>query len=330
MEVPVLWPVLVAIAAIPLLFLEERVARPGLLGALLALLGLLLVRLPIGGPGVEEALLVLASLGTALLVAAALDRLSMEPRRAVAAVAALAALVLSVGSMLDGRLGLPAGDLNEQYEFAETLAGEGGPGRILLLSTDRGDIPGEARIGPGVFYRLIDGAGMTQDEVWLPAPRDGDDELAATIGRLATGVDLRPGAALAPYAIDWVVIDGDPSYLDDLLSAQLDLVSTPLDATSRVFENPAAVPLAAGTSVTWVKSGTGFDGVPAQQRISLAVNQDEDWSPDPALDGWAMTVDGGEGVARYQPDAGAYALPILALAMLASAIAAILVGRARR
>ena len=264
------------------------------------------------------------------MVAAALDRLSFEPRRAIASVAAAAILVLSVGTMIDGRLGLPGGDLNEQFAFAETLAGEGGPGRILLLSTDRGDIPGEARPGPGVFYRLIDGDGMTQDEVWLPPEREGDIELDLILDRLATGVDIRPGAALAPFAIDWLVLDGDPSYLDDLLQTQLDLVPTPLDATARVYENPGARPIAAGTSITWEKSGTGFSGVAAQQRITIAVNQDEDWSPDPVLAGWAMTVDGSDGVARYLPDTAAYILPVLALAMLASALGAIIVGRARR
>ncbi len=330
LEVPVLWPVLVSVAAIPLFFLEDRAARAGLTGAILALAGLVFIRLPFGGPGVEEALLILSSMGAALVVAAALDRLSFEPKRVIASVAAAAILVLSVGTMLDGRLGLPSGNLNEQFAFAETLAGEGGPGRILLLSTDRGDIPGEARPGPGVFYRLIDGEGMTQDEVWLPPEREGDIELDLILDRLATGVDLRPGAALAPFAIDWLVLEGDPSYLDELLQTQLDLVPTPLDATARVYENPGARPIAAGTSVIWARSGTGFSGVPAQQRITIAVNQDEDWSPDPVLAGWAMTVDGSDGVATYLPDTAAYILPVLALTMLASALGVIIVGRARR
>ena len=330
LEVPVLWPVLVAVAAIPLLFLGDRAAKSGLTGALLGLTTLLLVRLPIGGPGVEEALLVLGSLGTALVVAAALDQLSMEAKRAIATVAAAAALVLSIGSLADGRLGLPPGDLNDRLAFSTTLAGEGGPGRTLLISAERSDIPGEAIPGPGFWYRPIDGSGMTQDEVWLPRPRAGDLELDAVVDQLATGVDLRPGAALAPFAVDWLVLDGEESYLDDVLQTQLDLVPTPLDPSLRIFENPGARPMAAGTSVVWGVQGTGFGGVPANQPIALAINQDDDWSPDPALDGWSLTVDGGEGSARFRNDSSALVLPVLAMVMLMTSLVAIVVGRARR
>ncbi len=265
-----------------------------------------------------------------MVAAAALDQLSIEPRRALAVVTATAALFLSIGTLADGYLGLPTGDLNEALGFSATLAGEGGPGRTLLISTDRGDVPGEARSGPGFWYRPIDGSGMTQDEVWLPPPRAGDIELAAVIDRVATGVDLRPGSTLAPFAIDWLVLDGEESYLDGLLQTQLDLVPTPLDPSLRIYENPDARPMAAGTSVVWARQGTGFGGVSANQPIALAVNQDDDWSPDPALDGWSLTVDGGQGSATYRADSSALILPILAMVMLMASVVAILVGRARR
>ena len=79
--VPDWWPVLIAVTAVPLMLVEGRTRRLGLFGALIGLGGLLVARLPLGGPGVEEAALVLASFGSAILVAAALDRLSIEPRR---------------------------------------------------------------------------------------------------------------------------------------------------------------------------------------------------------------------------------------------------------
>ncbi len=127
--VPDWWPVLIAVTTIPLMLVEGRTRRLGFFGALVGLGGLLLVRLPFGGPGVEEAALVLASFGSAIVVAAALDRLSIDPRRLLASIGAVAMLLLSVAGLINGRLGLPAGDINERLGFASTLAEQASPGR---------------------------------------------------------------------------------------------------------------------------------------------------------------------------------------------------------
>ena len=330
LEVAELWPVLITVAVLPLLFVEEGIGRSALVGAMMSLSSLLLVRVPAGGPGIEEALLVVASFGTAIVVAAALDHLSFEPRRALAAVAAAAVLILSVGSVAGGRLGLPPGDLNERFGFAATLAEEGGPGRILLLSVDRAPIPGEARSGPGLWYRLIDGSGMTQDEVWLPDPRPGDDKLGEAIEQMASGSNLRPGEILAEFSVDWVVIDGPESYLDEVLAVQLDLVPTPLDPEARVYENPGALPMAAGAGSIWARDGAGFAGDRTSDRIRLSVSADPGWSPDPTAADWAVSVSGEEGDARYQPDPVLLVIPIAAVGLLGLALGAIVVGRARR
>ncbi len=325
-----LWPVLLTVAILPLLFGEDGIGRLALLGAILGLSSLVLVLVPIGGPGVEEALLMTASFGTAIVVAAALDRWSLESRRALASVAALAILLLSVGSMAGGRLGLPGGDLNDQFGFAETLAEEGGPGRILLVSVDRMMIPGEARSGPGFWYRLVDGSGMTQDEVWLPRPLPGDDKLRAAIEQMASGSDLRPGATLAEFSIDWVVIDGPGSYLDDLLAVQLDLVPTPLDPDARVYENPNSVPMAAGGQTIWARDGAGFGGDPTTDRVRLSVNADSRWSPGPLGVDWAMSVAGEDGAARYRADPTGLVLSIASVGLLVLSLGAIVVTRIRR
>lgn len=330
LEVAELWPVLLTVAVLPLLFVDEGIGRPGLVGAVLSLSSLLLARVPIGGPGVEEALLIAASFGAAIVVAAALDRLSFEPRRALAAVAGAAVLVLSVGSMAGGRLGLPVGDLNERFGFAQTLAGEGGPGRILLLSVNRMMIPGEARSGPGVWYRLIDGSGMTQDEVWLPDPHAGDEEFDAAIQQIASGSNLRPGEALAEFSVDWVVIDGAESYLDEVLAVQLDLVPTPLDAEARVYENPNAVPMAAGGGSIWTRDGTGFAGESVSDRVRLSVNADQGWSPESESADWALSVAGDDGFARYQPDPVGLVLVITSAALLVLSFVVIVTARTRR
>lgn len=330
LEVAELWPILLTLAVLPLVFDEERVGRIALVGATLSLTSLVVVRFPAGGPGVEEALLITASFGTALVVASALDRLSLEPRRVLAAVAAVAILLLSVGSMAGGRLGLPAGDLNQRYGFAETLAGEGGPGRILLLSLDRESIPGEARPGPGIWYRLFDGSGMTQEEVWLPDPLPGDDQLDEAIQMLASGSDLRPGDTLAGFAVDWVVVEGPESYIDEVLAVQLDLVPTPLDPEARVYENPSAVPMAAVEGSVWTRDGAGFAGDTTPNRVLLSVNGDRRWFPEPETADWAVSVAGDDGAASYQPDTVALLISVASVGLFALAVGAIVVGRARR
>ncbi|MEX2252121.1 MAG: hypothetical protein WD895_08640 [Acidimicrobiia bacterium] len=330
LDVAELWPVLLTVVILPLLFVEEEIGRIGLVGAVLSLTALVLIRVPVGGPGVEEALLITASFGTAIVVAAALDRLSFEPRRALAAVAATAVLILSIGSMAGGRLGLPPGDLNDRYAFAETLAGEGGPGRILVVSTDRTMIPGEARSGPGFWYRLMDGSGMTQDEVWLPDRRPGDDELSTAIEQMASGSDLRPGKALAEFSVDWVVIDGPQSYLEDVLAVQLDLVPTPLDPEARVYENLNSVPMAAGPGSIWTGDGAGFVGEATSDRIRLSLNDDPRWAPEPQAAEWAVSVAGEDGVARYRPDPTGLVLSITALGLLFLSLGVIVVARIRR
>ncbi len=324
------WPFLLMIAVVPLLFVENGIGRLALTGGILSLASLVLLKIPVGGPGYEEALLIIASFGAAIVVASALDRLSFEPKLLLSAVAAVAVLILSVGSMADGRLGLPAGDINGKYGFAATLAGDSGPGRILVLSESRVLIPGEARSGPGLWYRLIDGSLMTQDEVWLPDPLTGDEKLASAIDQMASGADLRPGASLAEFSIDWVVIEGPETYLDEVLAVQLDLVPTPLDPTARVYENPTSVPMAGGSGTNWLRVGTGFGGDMTTARIRLSLNADPRWSPDPQAADWAVSVAGDDGSGRYRPDPTGLALSVAAFGLLLAAFAAMVIGRFRR
>ncbi|MCI0426279.1 MAG: hypothetical protein L0Z47_10635, partial [Actinobacteria bacterium] len=170
-----LWPAAVAVAVLPFFLVGGRWL--GIAGGVISLGAMAAIRLPWGGPGVEEALTVLASLGAAFVVAVGLDVFSRRPRESLAVLAGLVLLVVSVGTLGNGRYGLPAGDLSERLGFAPALAGPSGPGRILIASTVRSDIPGEARPGPGFWYRVVDGSGITLDEAWLPEPLDGDTGL---------------------------------------------------------------------------------------------------------------------------------------------------------
>ena len=324
-----LWPVLIVVAALPALISKTRTRLFAGMGAIVSLGSLALAALGAYGPGVEEAALVAGSFGAAIVVAAAFERVGRDPFRWIGALAAGALLVLSVGSLGDGRLGLPAGDENARFEFASTLAGPGGPGRILVISADRSLVPGEAIPGPGLWYRTLDGAGTTIDEVWLPEPAMGDEELAAAVGRIASGAELRPGSLLDQFAIEWVVITGGPDYLEDILEAQLDLVPTPLDPGSQVYGNPSAVPIAFEGLEVWARDGADFIGEPRSGRTALSLNYDEGWRPESGQVDWYVTVSAEEGRASFASSGMNRLLPILATTLLAFGLGLVLVGRLR-
>jgi hypothetical protein len=273
----------------------------------------------------------MASFGAALLVGAGLDRIRGGVRQLMAIITAGFVLVLSVGGLVDGRLGLPAGDLNEELGFAVSLADELGPGRILLASTSRSDIPGEARPGPGYWYRLVDGDGMTQDEVLLAEPLPGDKRLSEVLDTLSTGSVLRPGDALAPFAIDWVVLSGPQFRLDQVFVAQLDLIPTPFDPERRVFENPKAAPLAdAGPNSAWVQTGTGFTGDAGSGRVLLSLNYTDGWAPDAGPVEWGTSLSAISGSAEYRGPVRSTALALGAVALALIGMTMVIVGRVKR
>jgi len=330
LSVAVMWPVLIALAVAPLMLFSDVTRRVGVTGGLLSVIGLAALSVPYGGPGVEEGLLVLASFGAALVVAAGLDRLSTRPSHLLAAAASFAIVLLSIGVVGDGRLGLAPGDLNSQLGFAETLAGPKGPGRILIASTDRADIPGEARSGPGFWYRVVDGEAMTNDQVWLPDPFPGDQALDASLTRIATGAELRPGELLAPFAIDWVVLDGLEFRLDQVLLAQIDLIPTPLDPNSRVFENSSSVALAQGAvDEVWRRDRAGFIGEPGSGRVTLALNHAAGWQPESGSIDWWSSVSAVNGTASFVGSTLDKILALVSAGLLAGGLLLVAIGRSR-
>jgi hypothetical protein len=200
-----------------------------------------------------------------------------------------------------------------------------------VVSVDRNLVPGEVRPGPGVWYRTLDGRGTTLDEVWLPEPQAGDDLLDDAIDGIAGGGELRPGSLLSDFSIAWVVVEGEASPLDTILESQLDLVPTPLATGARVFENPAALPLAVvGENLVWQKEGTGFAGVATTERAAIRVNYSHGWGPEAEKTSWFTTVSGEDGEARFS--AGGYLIwaPVLAAGLLVLAVSSILYARLRR
>lgn len=325
------WLVLILVGVVPLFIGDLGSRLAGVLGGVVALAALAAANVIPLGPGLEEGLLILASLGTALVVAVGLERFSSDVGRLASALAAVAILGVSLASFGNGRLGLPPGDANDSLAFATTLAGDGGPGRVLLVSETRSDVPGEARPGPGFWYRVIDGKGMTHDELWLPPMQAGDRSLEDDLTAIASGAVLRPGGLLGDYAIDWIVLAGPENDLDSALDAQLDLIPVPLDPGARVFENTQAAPVAdSDVGEPWIADGGGFVGNPGSGRVVLAQNYDAGWQPEPSSEGWRVGISASTGTASYQGPAIDRWLEIVSLALLAISAGLVIMGRTRR
>ena len=326
-------PLVIGVAGLAALW-SNGTGSAGLLGSTLALGAILVSRLGLFGPGIESVLALIAALGAAVVVAATLNHLDRDPVSWVAAVGGVALLVAAAGTLIDGAYGLQRGALNDRLSFAETLASDEEAGRILLASTIREDLPGEARSGPGFWYRLVDGTGMTQDEAWLPEAEAGDDRLADELESIATAGILRPGARLAPFAIDWVVLFGPEFRLDETFAAQLDLVPTPLDDEARVFANPGSSSLVAnatdGDGVDWRRSGAGYAGPPMEADVAIAVNASDGWSPEPGAVDWRQTVSAINGEARFSATSSAAFSPLAAAILLLSGAGLIFMGRRAR
>lgn len=328
LSVDTFWPFLIAGAALPLALVKTNAGKAGLSGGLIGSGAMAALAASGFGPGVEEALLIVASFGAALVVVAGLDAARGAPVSLLVSLLSIVAVVISLTALGDGNLGLAAGEENLELGFSETLAGPGGPGRTLVASTDPGDIPGESRSGPGFWYRVVDGQQITLDQVWLGEPLSRDAELAAAVDAIATGAELRPGQILAPFAVDWVVLRGEEFALDTAFLTQVDLVPTPLDPEARVFENLSAAPLAGGPSGDpWVRDGSGFAGQPANGRVRLSLNHGEGWGPDGREEGGQTSVSATTGVAEY---GGAPSDAALSLAGAAALIIGFLLVALRR
>ncbi len=321
------WTILLAGASLPLIALENPWRRIGLLGSVMALASGLLVRLPVGGAGVEEGFLVVASFGAALAASAGMDRLNFEFAPILAVAAAAAILIMSVGTLSNGRYGLPAGDVNEDLGFASVITGDDGSGRVLIASTLRSDIPGEARRGPGFWYRLLDGVGTSHGEVWLPPPSPGDTLLLETLEAITKGDVLHPGVLLAPFAVNWLVLEGPGFRLDEVLLNQVDFVSIPFDSEIRVFQNLIEAPIAASDLVTWEPRGAGFGGESSSTPVRLAVNHSAGWSPDSISADWSVTVNGAAGEAGFRGSWLMRVLSIMGGLVLLAGLTLIVIGR---
>ena len=319
---------LVGAGVLALLLGDAWVAGLAATGGLLVAAGAILARASEVGVGREPAVagLVAAALGSGLVVASAFElprRMEVARlwRKLLGWVGAAVALLV-VGSALlivpEGRAGLPEDRFGESLAFTVNRADPHGPDRILLVGPD-GTLPGEYRTSEGFTYRVVSAPVPPLEEAWLEAPAAGDVALEETLASLLSEDEVRPGEALAPFGIKWVVVTG-PSAFDAALGSQLDL--RPLSLLDyQVFENELPSPRAVASDQTaWSRDGTGYAG-PAGGRVYVSENADSRWGDDWSPSSWANEVSGDSGSIRFG------GVPLLRLiSWLTAGFAVVLVG----
>ena len=303
-------------------------ARMAATGTLMASVGILAARASDLGAGrdVTAAGSVVASLGMALVVAAALDVLgpldsAAMVRRSIGRLGiagAVGVVLLVLISIPSGRAMLPSDDYSS-LAFAESRAGSHGSDRLLLIGPSD-QMPGEyRRLRDGTAYRLVGGV-PTFPQAWLADSRAGDDALAATLEGLAQGTELRPGEALAAFGVQWVVFTGDTT-LTDIMTAQLDLRPLP-QLVFQVFESEVeAYRAVTGTGLAWSWVAPDYTGRALRGTVRIAENADPRWGPGWTQTDWANEVSTIDGVAHF---GGVPAFRLFA--QLAAALAIVLLG----
>ena len=325
-------PVWLAVLAVAAVLAVIRGGQGGDLagwGALLVGFALVGDRVPGTGTEVAAAAVLVASLGAAMVVAGAFGGGLVggwrRPVQVVAAAAALAALAPVATAIPAGRVYLPSDVWSDRLAFATALAPPSGPDRVLLVASGE-VLPGAVREGDGFVYRLVDGEGPRLDEAWLPTERAGDRALDETLAEVVLAEGVRPGAALAPFAIRWIVVLGDTPFTEALAN-QVDLAPIPLGPGIAVYRNEAAMPRAAasdGSAWTWTyaaASGPASEGA----RVRIADNADRRWRPDWVRDGWANSVSARTGEVWFATDPAARAAGWAAVGLALAALAGVAV-----
>ena len=282
------------------------------------------------GRDVESLGYVVAALGTAALVAAAVESTQRFEfisswRRVTASVGFVAAFVLLASTVLvliPGRAGLPGDEYRDSLAFT---AVEGESAARVLMFGPADSLPGDSRMFEGTPYRVVSTPLPRLWEAQLGEPRLGDDELAAVIESIAAGQVARAGEALAPFGIKWVMFTG-PTPMESVFGGQLDMAPLP-GLTGSVFVSEVGAARAVTTEGTvWSVSGTGYEGAGTTgSRVWVAENADQRWGPQPwSQAGWAnelpadagsVAFDGRSDLQRQAFAAGAVFVLLFALAL---------------
>lgn len=281
------------------------------------------------GPDLQEAALAVAAVGTGLAVAGAGKvRDTRNLATTIATVAAAALVVVSMAGLAGGRAGLGP-DVWGEDEIGFMEMAPSGVERSLLIAPGPEMLPGEARPGPGFWYRVVDAGRPTLDQAVLGRSSAGDQALDAVVTDLAAGATLSPGAALSEFGIRWVVAVGDSAAaLSPALDAQVDLVPLPLAEGISVYENPDARSVAeTDAGLRWEREGDVYGGEASNDRVRLAIQGDDRWGPDWQAEDWWGSVSGSSGTARFAGSALERILVIGGAMILLAGIGLALWGR---
>jgi hypothetical protein len=279
-------------------------------GAVLAALGAVVVALDLGREPSVAGILA-ASLGLAVLAGAATDLPRRREEReapfpALSWVAAAGGLALAVLALLvvpDGRLGLPPDRLTSALEFTEALAAPRGPDRALLIG-EPGSVPGEARVASsGYAYQAVSAPMPTMDEAWLAEPLPGDEELAAVLAAIEQGRLVRPGAALAPFGIRWVIFL-DPVTIAARFQTQLDMSPLTLAGGLSAYQSEVRSPRAlVDGEAAWRFVPPGYQGRAAEGgRVVVAENADPRWGDEWKRVDWRNEASAAAGTVGFRAD----------------------------
>ncbi len=314
-------------------------ARVGIWGGIVATLGTAVARTGDAGFGreVEHAGLVLASLGSAVVVAATFDALSRVDevvgwRRFVVSMATIGGIVVVASTLfvvLPGRIGFPGDTLERAVAFTGAAPGDPASSRILVVGPQE-DLPGDSRLFRGAAYRVISAPMPTMDEAWLSSPTGADLALEETLAEVVDGETFRAGDALAEFGIRWVISLGDTPFVS-VFTGQLDLVA--LGTTRGValtLDGDPPVRAVADDGNAWSYDGRGYRGEADDVRVVIAESPNGRWRPDWAQVGWANELSGRSGEIVFSPIEGrrtqAIAAGLLALVLVVGSA----VGRERR
>ena len=264
--------------------------------------------------------LMAVSLGVAIVAGAAMEvggrRSGMtslrRPMAWLGVIAGVLMVVSTLGVLGDGRAGLPDSDVGQRLAFA-LPSEDTAPTRMLLFGSEDA-LPGTVRTIEGLGYRVI-GPDPRSWDVYLPAPRLGDEALEGVLGELLNGTTRRVGEALAPFGIGWVLFYED-SALERRFKTQLDIV--PLHSLDiPAFRNEVhGLRAATDDGTAWLRDGTGYVVNEASgPSVRIAENADFRWGPGEwSQDDWANRVPTTGGIATFAAHEPRRTEAILALA----------------
>jgi hypothetical protein len=249
---------------------------------------------------------ILAVVGLVLVVGAAtgLERDASTivlAGRAVASFAAVVLVLMSLGHVLDGRVGFPGDEWGGRLDFTASLGSEIDAARVLVVG-GANDLPGEHRTRDEVAYRVVPIGGPSLEGARLGTPRLGDDALSDVVAAISGGELVRPGELLAEFGIGWVAVVDDPSFAA-AMSAQVDMDEVPVREDLTVFLNSVEAPRAVSSAgAVWVQDGVALVGPAGAGSVRIADNASSGWGPDWQQDDWANRVSAADGVASFEPN----------------------------